>query len=108
MSRIDEAEVVPFPQTWAGERRQIVSFGGGGFSMEAGNTLLDDHVLSLTAKDGPGSASYRRPAATRTTTSSASTGRSPPSAASRPICPCSGAIVAAQAATCASSCSART
>jgi peptidase E len=28
--------------------RQIVAFGGGGFSMEWGNTLLDDHVLGLT------------------------------------------------------------
>ena len=27
---------------------QIVAFGGGGFSMEAGNPLLDDYVLSLT------------------------------------------------------------
>ena len=27
---------------------QIVAFGGGGFSMEWGNTLLDDHVLGLT------------------------------------------------------------
>ena len=26
---------------------QIVAFGGGGFSMEAGNPLLDDYVLSL-------------------------------------------------------------
>jgi dipeptidase E len=28
--------------------RQIVAFGGGGFSMEWGNTLLDDFVLGLT------------------------------------------------------------
>jgi peptidase E len=28
-------------------RRQIVAFGGGGFSMEAGNPLLDDYVLDL-------------------------------------------------------------
>jgi dipeptidase E len=27
---------------------QIMAFGGGGFSMEWGNPLLDDHVLSLT------------------------------------------------------------
>jgi dipeptidase E len=27
--------------------RQIVAFGGGGFSMEAGNPLLDDYVLDL-------------------------------------------------------------
>jgi dipeptidase E len=33
--------------------RQIVAFGGGGFSMEWGNTLLDDFVLSLTGKQRP-------------------------------------------------------
>jgi peptidase E len=33
--------------------RQIVSFGGGGFSMEAGNPLLDEFVLGLTAKERP-------------------------------------------------------
>src|SRR3954468_11181546 len=32
---------------------QIVAFGGGGFSMEAGNPRLDDYVLSLTARDRP-------------------------------------------------------
>src|SRR5687768_18583038 len=32
--------------------RQIVAFGGGGFSMEAGNPLLDDYVLSLAAANG--------------------------------------------------------
>jgi dipeptidase E len=32
---------------------QIVAFGGGGFSMEAGNTLMDDHVLRLTGKARP-------------------------------------------------------
>ena len=32
---------------------QIVAFGGGGFSMEWGNTLLDDYVLSLTGVDHP-------------------------------------------------------
>ena len=32
---------------------QIVAFGGGGFSMEWGNTLLDDHVLSLTGVEHP-------------------------------------------------------
>jgi hypothetical protein len=31
----------------SGVRRQIVAFGGGGFSMEAGNPLLDDYVLEL-------------------------------------------------------------
>ena len=32
---------------------QIVAFGGGGFSMEAGNPLLDDYVLSLTNAERP-------------------------------------------------------
>jgi peptidase E len=33
--------------------RQIVAYGGGGFSMEAGNPLLDDHVLTLTGRERP-------------------------------------------------------
>jgi dipeptidase E len=32
---------------------QIVAFGGGGFSMEWGNTLLDEHVLALTGVERP-------------------------------------------------------
>jgi len=32
---------------------QIVAFGGGGFSMDAGNPLLDDYVLSLTGAERP-------------------------------------------------------
>lgn len=32
---------------------QIVAFGGGGFSMEAGNPLLDDYVLALTGRERP-------------------------------------------------------
>ncbi len=32
---------------------QIVAFGGGGFSMEAHNALLDDFVLGLTGVDRP-------------------------------------------------------
>jgi dipeptidase E len=32
---------------------QIVAFGGGGFSMEAGNPLLDDYVLEATGVDRP-------------------------------------------------------
>src|SRR3954465_5838767 len=32
---------------------QIVAFGGGGFSMEAGNPLLDDYVLGLTDAERP-------------------------------------------------------
>ncbi len=34
-------------------RVQIVAFGGGGFSMEAGNTLLDDYVLGLPGTERP-------------------------------------------------------
>jgi dipeptidase E len=33
--------------------RQIVAFGGGGFSMEAGNRLLDDYVLGITGVERP-------------------------------------------------------
>lgn len=33
--------------------RQIVAFGGGGFSMESGNSLLDDYVLGLTGVQEP-------------------------------------------------------
>jgi dipeptidase E len=32
---------------------QIVAFGGGGFSMESGNPLLDDYVLQATGADRP-------------------------------------------------------
>jgi len=32
---------------------QIVAFGGGGFSMEAGNPLLDEYVLGLTGVERP-------------------------------------------------------
>jgi peptidase E len=32
---------------------QIVAFGGGGFSMEPGNPLLDDYVLGLTGRERP-------------------------------------------------------
>jgi dipeptidase E len=35
------------------EARQIVAMGGGGFSMEAGNPLLDDYVLELTGRKRP-------------------------------------------------------
>jgi hypothetical protein len=37
----------------SGPLRQIVAFGGGGFSMEAGNPLLDDYVLGLPRKPRP-------------------------------------------------------
>jgi dipeptidase E len=33
--------------------RHIVAFGGGGFSMESGNPLLDEFALSLTGADQP-------------------------------------------------------
>src|SRR5215468_10790484 len=33
--------------------RQIVAFGGGGFSMESGNPLLDDYVLGLCRSERP-------------------------------------------------------
>jgi peptidase E len=33
--------------------RQILAMGGGGFSMEAGNALLDDHSLALTGVECP-------------------------------------------------------
>ncbi len=33
--------------------RQIVAFGGGGFSMESGNPLLDDYVLDLSGSARP-------------------------------------------------------
>jgi peptidase E len=36
-----------------GDPRQIVAFGGGGFSMERDNTLVDDYVLGLTDKERP-------------------------------------------------------
>jgi peptidase E len=32
---------------------QIVAFGGGGFSMEAGNPLMDDYVLGLVDRERP-------------------------------------------------------
>ena len=34
-------------------RRQIVAFGGGGFSIGSANSLLDDYVLGLVAADRP-------------------------------------------------------
>jgi dipeptidase E len=33
--------------------RQILALGGGGFSMEAGNALLDDYALALTGAECP-------------------------------------------------------
>ena len=37
----------------AADRRQIVAFGGGGFSMEAGNALLDEYILGLSGVERP-------------------------------------------------------
>src|SRR4051794_32348915 len=36
-----------------GRRPQIVAYGGGGFSMEPGNPLLDDYVLGLCRRKKP-------------------------------------------------------
>jgi len=36
-----------------GRPPQIIAFGGGGFSMENENPLLDDHVLSLAGRERP-------------------------------------------------------
>jgi dipeptidase E len=45
----------PVPNVRSMEERlpQIVAFGGGGFSMDAGNPLLDDYVLRLTGVERP-------------------------------------------------------
>lgn len=40
-------------QSRATRRPQIVAFGGGGFSLESDNTLLDDYVLALTGVARP-------------------------------------------------------
>src|SRR6201986_2414060 len=37
----------------SGRPPQIVAFGGGGFSTEWGNPLLDEYVLSLTGRERP-------------------------------------------------------
>ncbi len=47
------ANVAFVAMSGGGRAPQIVAFGGGGFSMEWGNTLLDDHVLSLTGVEHP-------------------------------------------------------
>ena len=49
---LDFARRRPHPPAMA-RRPQIVAFGGGGFSMEPGNRLLDDYVLGLTAVERP-------------------------------------------------------
>ena len=45
----------PVPNVMAMEERlpQIVAFGGGGFSMDAGNPLLDEYVLRATGVERP-------------------------------------------------------
>ena len=45
----------PVPNVIAMEERlpQIVAFGGGGFSMDAGNPLLDEYVLRATGVERP-------------------------------------------------------
>ena len=40
-------------RTMAQRPPQIVAFGGGGFSMESGNPLLDDYVLGLCKAERP-------------------------------------------------------
>jgi peptidase E len=45
----DLAYLLPMPA----RPPQIVAFGGGGFSMEWGNTLLDEHLLALTGVERP-------------------------------------------------------
>ncbi len=52
----------PTPCAMVGALPQIVAFGGGGFSMEAGNPLLDDYVLVAdAASSARASASCRPP-----------------------------------------------
>ncbi|MBA3809900.1 MAG: Type 1 glutamine amidotransferase-like domain-containing protein, partial [Solirubrobacterales bacterium] len=41
------------PSVVAIEERSIFAMGGGGFTMEPNNPLLDDYVLSLTRKTEP-------------------------------------------------------
>ena len=88
-----------------GARRQIVALGGGGFSMEAGNPLLDDYVLVAHRRRAPAGLLpalgqrrrgplhrallprvRRRAAASRRTSrcSAATTARRPPRAPARP------------------------
>src|SRR5260370_42542090 len=42
-----------FPVTLRAMLSQIVAFGGGGFSSERGNPLLDGYVLGLTGVERP-------------------------------------------------------
>jgi dipeptidase E len=45
-------DFAPYPAGMS-RPRQILALGGGGFSMEAGNALLDDHALALTGVECP-------------------------------------------------------
>ena len=42
----EAAPAATYAAAMANHAAQIVAFGGGGFSMEAGNPLLDDYVLA--------------------------------------------------------------
>lgn len=100
-----EGTVVAFPHE---DERQIVAFGGGGFSMEAGNPLLDEYVMSLARRR------RERPRVCFLPTASgdadhylvASTGRSREASASRRTS-LSSAVIEAPA-ICAPTCSPRT
>ncbi len=46
-------EDAPYFSRMSARPPQIVAFGGGGFSMERSNPLLDDHVLALTRVPRP-------------------------------------------------------
>jgi peptidase E len=47
------AATIPLLPTMSARPPQIIALGGGGFSTEWGNTLLDDYVLSLTGAARP-------------------------------------------------------
>ena len=71
----------------ARDMRQIIAFGGGGFSMEPDNPLLDDYILTRARRGRPARllpADRERRLHWRT--ACASTARSPSATASRPIC----------------------
>jgi peptidase E len=50
MARIGSGRTLPGMRA---RSPQIVAFGGGGFSMEWGNPLLDDHILALSGVERP-------------------------------------------------------
>jgi peptidase E len=47
-----EGDITPYAPAMS-RPRQILAMGGGGFSMEAGNPLLDEHALALTGTGCP-------------------------------------------------------